>query len=127
MAEGYARELFGEKAQIYSAGVISSFVHPMAIRAMNEENIDMSGHVSKTIEEIKPQIGDSVDYVITLCSHAEQVCPRFPGEKKHLHWPIEDPVQYFGPKGDRKFREVRDQVKQKIQDFYEELYGKASK
>jgi arsenate reductase len=126
MAEGFAKELFGKKAEIYSAGVISSFVHPMAMKVMKEAGIDISNQNSKTLEEVKPKIGEKVDYVITLCSHAEQVCPSFPGEREHLHWPIEDPVQYFGSEGDRRFREVRDQIQKKIQNFYEELYGKTS-
>ncbi len=127
MAEGYAREIFGDKAQVFSAGVLSSFVHPMAIRVMNEEGIDISGQTSKSIEEVKPQMGDPVDYVITLCSHAEQVCPNFPGEKEHRHWPIDDPVQFFGEERNNKFREVRNSIRAKVQAFHDEICKETSK
>lgn len=127
MAEGYAREIFGDRAKVFSAGVISSYVHPQAIRLMQEEGIDIRGQESKTIDQVKRQIGGEVDYVITLCSNAEEMCPTFPGEKHHLHWPIPDPVRFGGEEGDRKFREVRDMIKKKIHAFYEELHGKTEK
>jgi len=80
MAEGLARNLFGDEMRIQSAGSRPSRVNPFAIRVMAEVGIDISGHTSKSVDTISP---DDVDLVITLC--AEEVCPVFLGRAHRLH------------------------------------------
>lgn len=86
MAEGLARELFGDSATIQSAGSAPSRVNPFALQAMAAVDISLKGHSSTSVQEVDPE---TVDLVITLC--AEEVCPVFLGKAKRLHWPIPDP------------------------------------
>jgi arsenate reductase (thioredoxin) len=87
MAEGLARELFGDQAAVTSAGSAPSRVNAYAIDAMAEVGIDISNQRSKSVDEIDP---GSIDLVVTLC--AEEVCPVLPGRVRRLHWPISDPA-----------------------------------
>lgn len=87
MAEGLARRLFGDAAQVQSAGSAPTRVNPYAIEVMAEIGIDIRGQRSKSVDSIDPA---SVDLVITLC--AEEVCPVFLGKAPKLHWPIPDPA-----------------------------------
>ena len=87
MAEGLARTLFGSLVRIQSAGSQPSRVNPNAIAAMREIGIDISGHRSKSVDEIDPS---NVDIVITLC--AEEACPALAGKLVRVHWPISDPA-----------------------------------
>ena len=87
MAEGLARGLFGDSICVQSAGSQPAGVDALAVAAMAEIGIDISGQTSKSVGSIDPP---SVDTVITLC--AEQVCPVFPGKVQRLHWPIADPT-----------------------------------
>ncbi len=107
MAEGLAKNLFGNDTVIQSAGSRPSVVNPIAIKVMEEIGIDISNHRSKSVEEIDPA---SVDTVITLC--AEEVCPVFLGKAERLYWPLPDPG--LGKTTDEEklqsFREVRDAI-----------------
>ncbi len=86
MAEGLARELFGDAVRVQSAGSRPSRVNPLAIEVMSEIGIDLSGHQSKSVDTIDPT---SVELLITLC--AEEVCPVFLSRAPRLHWPLRDP------------------------------------
>ena len=86
MAEGLARDLFGDAVRVQSAGSSPSQVNRFAIRAMAEVGIDLSTHTSKSVQTIDPE---AVDLVITLC--AEEVCPAFLSNARRLHWPLPDP------------------------------------
>jgi len=116
MAEGFAKELGKGIIEPYSAGVISTFVHPRAIEAMKEIGIDISGQSSKEID--KGQL-KKMDIIITLCSNAEESCPLTPPEIKRFHWPIEDPVSASGTEDEimNEFRRARDEIKEKIAKF----------
>jgi arsenate reductase (thioredoxin) len=112
MAEGLARNLLSN-VKVMSAGSQPSKVNPYAIEALSEQRIDISGHRSKSVEEIDP---NQVDLVITLC--AEEVCPVFPGRVRRLHWPIPDPASNdpaLTPEELRtRFRTARDQIREKL-------------
>jgi arsenate reductase len=112
MAEGLARCLL-RNVEAMSAGSQPSKVNPYAIEALAEQSIDISGHRSKSVDEIDP---NHVDLVITLC--AEEVCPVFPGRVRRLHWPIPDPASSdpaLTPEDMRgRFRAARDSIKEKI-------------
>lgn len=120
MAEGLARELGKGKIEVYSAGLEATGVNPNAVKVMKEIGIDISGQRSKSLEEFKDQ---KFDFVITLCSEAEEACPVLPGEAKRLHWPFLDPAQVKGGEGEilQAFRRVRDGLKIKLHGFLSTL------
>lgn len=114
MAEGLARKLIGSSVEVVSAGSQPSRVNPYAIEAMAEIGIDISGHRSKSVDELD---AGAVDLVITLC--AEEVCPVFLGSVRRLHWPIADPASNdpaLTPEDVRtRFRTARDQIRMRIE------------
>ena len=114
MAEGLARNFFGENALVQSAGSKPSRVNPLAIAALNEVGIDISGHRSKSVESIDPT---TVETVITLC--AEEVCPVFLGKAERIHWPLPDPAGQEGTEEQQlqKFREVRDEIDRRLKSL----------
>lgn len=83
MAEGLLRHDAGYRFEVASAGVEPTQVRPLAIKAMNEIGIDISGHRSKSVDEFE---GQNFDYVITVCDNANQQCPMFPGTTQRIHW-----------------------------------------
>ncbi len=118
MAEGLARNIFGSKAEVESAGSMPKFVHPLAQKALAEIGIDISAHSSKSWEDLKPEFREKLNYLITLC--AEEVCPVVPGFKAiKLHWPLPDPAGNGATEQEqlKNFRSVRDQLKSKLLEF----------
>ncbi len=114
MAEGLLRHLAGNHFEVMSAGTEATHVRPLAIRAMDELGIDISGQESKTLDRY---LGDTFDYVITVCDDANEACPVFPGAKRRLHWSFEDPAQARGSEEERLrvFQSVRDEIKERIE------------
>ena len=120
MAEGFAREYGKGIIETFSAGLFPSYVHPRAIEVMKETGIDISNQKSKAIDE---KILKQMDIIITLCGHAEAMCPMTPPAIKKIHWPIEDPVGTTGTEEDiiNAFRKARDEIKIKIQGLIKDL------
>lgn len=118
MAEGLARARFGPRARAASAGSSPTAVHPLAVAALDELGIDISGQRSKSVDDVDPA---AVDVVVTLC--ADEVCPVFPGRVRRLHWPMPDPAGAPGSDADRlaRFRSVRDAIARRIDDLDAEL------
>ncbi len=116
MAEGLLNHMSHGEWKVQSAGIFPSYVHPLAIRVMEEIRIDISQQTSKPVDQF---INEKFDYVITLCDYAAQVCPNFPGQGKRLHWPFEDPAAAIGTLEERLavFRRVRDEIKTKMEEF----------
>ena len=116
MAEGLMRSLGTGQWEVKSAGILPSFVHPIAIQVMKEIGIDISHQASKSVEQFFNEV---FDYTITLCDYAATVCPTFPGQGRRLHWPFEDPASAIGTNAQRLifFRKIRDQIKKKIVGF----------
>ncbi len=113
MAEAWARQLKGDEIEAYSAGVSPKGIDPRAVRAMAEVGIGISGQRSKSVGDLK---GITFDYVITLCDHAHQSCPAFPGRVKVIHVGFEDPPQLAkGARGKEEamghYRRIRDEIK----------------
>ena len=108
------RSLAGDHFEVYSAGTEATHVRPLAIRAMDEIGIDISGQESKTLERY---LREPFDYVITVCDDANEACPFFPGAQSRLHWSIEDPSKVEGSEDERLevFRRVRDGIKDRVQ------------
>lgn len=116
MAEGLLRHDGGDRFEVVSAGVEPTQVRPLAIKAMNEIGIDISGHRSKSVDEFE---GQNFDYVITVCDNANQQCPMFPGNTQRIHWSIDDPASVVGSEEERLkvFQRVRDELREKLRDF----------
>ncbi len=109
MAEGLLRHVAGEEIEVTSAGTEPGRVHPLAIRAMRDVGIDISGARSKSIDEFLSQ---HFDYVITVCDRANETCPIFPGDPVRIHWSFPDPSAVEGDE-DRQYRafvDVRTQL-----------------
>ena len=110
MAEGLLRAAHGDKYEVWSAGTEPSRVNPYAVRVMAELGIDISDHVSKSVEKLD---GEKFDTVVTVCDHAKEVCPTFPGAKKQIHRGFTDPSRFRGKDEEilEGFRNVRDDIK----------------
>ena len=116
MGEGFMRHMAGNKFEVFSAGVEPTQVNPYAIKVMAEAGIDISSHKSKSVDEFLEQ---EFDYVITVCNHAKQICPVFPGQYERIHWDIEDPADAKGSEQEKLafFRKIRDEIKEKCLEF----------
>jgi arsenate reductase len=114
MAEGLLRHLAGDRFEAHSAGTEATHVRPLAIKAMEEVGVDISGQESKTLERY---LEDPFDYVITVCDDANEACPFFPGAKNRLHWSFRDPSRAEGLGEERLavFRSVRDRIGERIE------------
>jgi arsenate reductase len=114
MAEGVLRNIGEDRFEVHSAGTEATRVRPLAVRAMDEIGIDISGQESKTLERY---LGEPFDYVITVCDEANEACPFFPGAKNRLHWSFRDPSRATGSDEERLevFREVRDEIRERIE------------
>jgi arsenate reductase (thioredoxin) len=110
LAEGILRSLLGDAYRIASAGSVpAGYVHPLAVRAMEEIGIDISGHESKHLDVF---LSDEVETVITVCGNADQACPLFPGQANRHHFPFDDPAHAEGDEAAQLlvFRRVRDEI-----------------
>jgi len=88
MAEGWGKSLLSSRFNIYSAGIEKHGLNPYAVKVMKEQGIDISNHYSKTLEDLKDI---SFDVVVTVCGHADETCPVFPGNTKKIHYGFDDP------------------------------------
>jgi arsenate reductase len=116
MAEGLLRTLYGDRYEVFSAGIEPSAVNPHAIKVMAEIGIDIGNQRSKSIEKFR---GMEFDYVITVCDNARESCPFFPG-KKLIHISFKDPARIEGDEEEklRAFREVRDEIRAWIEKYF---------
>ena len=115
MAEVLLRHLAGDRFEAMSAGTEATQVRPLALRAMREIGVDISGQESKTLERY---LQEPFDCVITVCDDANEACPFFPGAQSRLHWSFEDPSKAEGSEEERLtvFRSVRDRIRERIED-----------
>ncbi|MGA1368054.1 MAG: arsenate reductase ArsC [Blastocatellia bacterium] len=117
MAEGILRHEGGDLFEVESAGVRPGSVRPEAIEVMREIGIDMTRHWSKSVELF---VGQTFDYIITVCDHAQESCPVFPGHAEQIHQSFEDPPAPGVLSPDETlacFRRVRDQIQHWMRDF----------
>ena len=116
MAEGLIRHLAGADCEVRSAGTHPSTVNPLAIEAMREIGLDISGHRSKSVSEFAKQ---NFDTVITVCDLAAQFCPVFPGARRRIHWSLPDPAATSGAHEKKlaAFRAVRDDLVHRLRKF----------
>ena len=119
IAEGYLRTFAGDAAIIYSAGIETHGVNPMAIFTMAEDGIDISGHTSNQIEEYSHI---DFDFVITVCDNAKERCPYFSTNAKKFHQNFPDPGKATGTEEQVRgqFRAVRDMIRIYSENFVKE-------
>src|SRR5579859_4314239 len=116
MAEGFMKKYLSDEFDIVSAGLDPKPLNPLAVQVMKEVGIDISQQYSK---DLKQFLGQHFTYLITVCSNAESRCPIFPGVIYRLFWPFDDPAAFEGTQEEKltKFREVRDQIDNKIREW----------
>jgi len=116
MAEGLVNHDLAGRVKAFSAGTEPSSVHPLAVAVMRELGIDISNQRSKGLEEF---VAQKFDYVITLCSQADESCPVFFGGTQKIHMGFPDPAAASGTEEDRlvAFRKVRDQIREQTVEF----------
>lgn len=113
MAEGWARQLKSEMIEPYSAGVATHGLNPNAVQVMAEAGVDISGHTSKHVDELKDV---DFDYVVTVCDSAAEACPIFPGNARVVHHSFDDPPRLAKEAATEEeslghYRRVRDEIK----------------
>jgi arsenate reductase len=119
MAEGWARALRGDSIDAYSAGVEPHGMNARAVKVMAEAGVDISGHHSKHLDELKDV---TFDYVVTVCDHANEACPMFPGKTKVIHIGFDDPPRLAQTaKTEEKalvhYRRVRDEIRRFVEQI----------
>ena len=124
LLHGYLAQELGARAAVYSAGVEVHGLNPRAVRVMAEDGVDISHHTSNHVDEYAHV---PFDYVLTVCDHANEVCPVFPSTAKKLHHNFPDPAKATGSEEEimEQFRGVRDQVKAYAHDFVQAQFQPA--
>lgn len=123
MAEGWARALKGDVIEPYSAGIETHGLNPKAVKVMAEEGVDISGHRSKNVADL---MDVPFDYVVTVCGHANETCPMFPGNAKVIHVGFDDPPKLAQQAKTEEealdcYRRVRDEIRAFIETLPESL------
>jgi len=119
MSEGLVNHYLGDRWEAFSAGTRpSGYVHPLAIRALAELGIDISGHRSKSVDELRDV---QFDCVITVCDHAAQNCPIWLGQGRVKHIGFPDPAAATGTEKEQiaVFRQVRDAIQERVLGYLE--------
>lgn len=129
MAEGWTRHLKGDVIEAFSAGIEAHGLNTDAVRVMAEAGVDISGHTSKSVGVLD---GIHFDYVITVCGHAHEICPLFPGKARVIHHGFEDPPALArNAKTEEErlgiFRRVRDEIRSYVEQLPEILYEEKEK
>ncbi|MBT4035554.1 MAG: arsenate reductase ArsC [Candidatus Marinimicrobia bacterium] len=116
IGEGLMRHLAGDKYEVFSAGVEPSRLHPMSILVMQEIGVDI-GH--QTSDDVNDYLDSGINIIISVCDHAAQTCPTFPGDVQRVHWSLKDPFHGWDVDESKlpDYRKTRDDLKQRIQGF----------
>jgi arsenate reductase len=120
MAEAWARELGGERFEVQSAGIEAHGKNPNAIEVMREAGIDISGQESTILSE---QMLGKADVVVTVCGHADEMCPALLPTVRRVHWPLSDPARAAGTheKIMGQFRATRDEIEERVRTLISQL------
>ena len=127
MAEGWARALKRNQIEAFSAGVQPHAMNKTAVKVMAEAGVNISLHRSKHIDEFKAV---PLDYVVTVCGHASETCPVFPGKTKVIHVGFDDPptlAKDAKTEGEAlsHYRRVRDEIRDFVQTLPESLKSRS--
>lgn len=123
MAEGWANHLKADQIEAYSAGIETHGLNPNAVKVMAEAGVDISQHTSKRVEDLA---GIDFDYVITVCDHAHETCPIFPGRTQVVHFGFQDPPKLAAEATTEEealthYRRVRDEIRRFVESLPESL------
>lgn len=123
MAEGWARAMWGDRVAAYSAGIETHGLNPNAVKVMAEAGIDISSHQSKLVEDV---MDADFDLVVTVCGHAHETCPTFPGGTNVIHVGFDDPPKLAESASSEEetldcYRRVRDEIKAFVETLPERL------
>lgn len=119
MAEAFLNQIHGDKFEASSAGIEPGRLNPVVVEVMRETGVDISGNQTKSVADVLKS-GRTFSFVITVCDEASaERCPVFPSGGTRLHWGFADPSSFRGPPSEvlAKTREVRDAIRQKIQEW----------
>lgn len=122
MAAALLNNECGEFFEAQSAGLEPGTINPLAVEALRELGIDIFRNKTQRVFDVWTS-GQIFQFVITVCSEAEaEGCPIFAGVTTHLHWPFDDPSKFSGTQEERleRTRQVRDQIRARIDSFCEE-------
>ena len=119
MAEGWLRHLRGDDFEVFSAGIEAHGLNPLALRAMQEVGVDISQQQSQLLDDLPVQ---ELDYVLSVCGHADQKCPELPGQVVKVHLGFDDPPKLASRAANDEeamphYRRVRDQIKQQLENI----------
>jgi arsenate reductase len=123
MAEAFLNQMCGEEFEAHSAGLEPGKLNPIVVEAMQEVGIDISGNKTKAVFDFIKS-GEMFAYVVTVCDEASaERCPIFPGVTTRLHWSFSDPSKFQGVSEEKleQTREVRDAIKQRIEEWCAEV------
>ncbi len=123
MAEGWAKALKSDCMEAYSAGIETHGLNPNAVTVMAEAGVDISTHQSQHVDELKDV---AFDYVVTVCGHADENCPTFPGGAQVVHVGFDDPPKLAAQAADEVealdcYRRVRDEIRRFVETLPEGL------
>jgi arsenate reductase len=127
MAEGWTRQLKGDRIEVYSAGIETHGLNPDAVKVMSEAGVDLTAHKSQHIDEF---MDVKLDYIITVCDHAHETCPWFPADCKVIHVGFRDPpkiAKEIAANGGSEeeqleaYRTVRDEIRAFVETLPEVL------
>jgi len=119
MAEGFLKNYGSGRFEVLSAGIAPVGVNPLAVKVMSEVGIDIS---KQTSDPISKELLDGIDLLITLCGDARESCPVVPTRVEKRHWALEDPARAEGTEQQKleKFRDIRDQIKNEVEQLVSE-------
>ncbi len=128
MAEGWTRHLKGDAIEAYSAGIETHGLNPNAVKVMAEAGVDISGQRSKHVDEVRDLL---FDYVVTVCDHAHESCPLFPGRTRVVHAGFDDPPRMAKQAKSEEevldcYRKVRDEIRRFVESLPKSLEGTRS-
>jgi arsenate reductase len=122
MAEAFLRRRAGDLFEVHSAGLEPKGINPFTVRVMQEIGYDLSEQRAKDVIEYLGKV--HFGYLITVCAHAEEHCPKtFLGVSERIHWPVDDPAAFIGSEAEtlQRFREARDEIAARIEAWLAEL------
>jgi arsenate reductase len=126
MAEAWLNHLYGDKFEARSGGFEPRALNPLAVKVMQEAGLDISAKTAQRVFDLV-KAGELFSYVITVCDQASgERCPIFPGMAERLHWSFPDPSAVTGSEEEKleKVRQIRDGIKTKIENWYEQVKDK---
>lgn len=124
MAEAFLRKYASDSFEVYSAGLDPQGINPLTRQVMSEAGVSLEDHWSKSIDDLEQR---NFSFIITVCGHAEDHCPRvfLSAAEKHLFWHFEDPAAAQGTEVQKleKFRLIRDQIEEKIRSWIQDEHA----